>query len=54
MLSRGFRGEIIVPRRHGLNGYDILFAVIFISLFAFMRVYDIVPFIGEKIGHSIR
>jgi hypothetical protein len=54
MVSRGFRGEIKVLRRHSLTYYDILFAVVMILLFFVFRNYDIVNFIGSATGRLLR
>jgi cobalt/nickel transport system permease protein len=50
MVSRGFRGEIRVLRRHRVTYYDILFAVVSISIFYLLRNHDIVSFIGSNLG----
>ncbi len=54
MLARGFRGEIRVLKRHSIRFYDILFAVISISLFYIFRNFNVVSFFGETLNRSIR
>jgi cobalt/nickel transport system permease protein len=52
MLSRGFRGEIRVLKRHSLRFQDILFALSSVMIFYVFRNYDIVSFIGETLRRS--
>ncbi len=52
MLSRGFRGEIRVLKRHSLRPRDILFALLSVMIFYVLRNYDIVSFIGETLRRS--
>jgi len=54
MVSRGFRGEIRVLKRHRLRYYDILFAIISISMFYLFRNFDIVNFIGNNLNRYMR
>ncbi len=54
MVSRGFRGEIRVLKRHRLRFYDILFAIISISMFYLFRNFDIVNFIGNNLNRYLR
>ena len=54
MLSRGFRGEIKVLRRHTLNPYDILFLIVSVTVFYLLRSFHIVNIIGETVGRSFR
>jgi cobalt/nickel transport system permease protein len=54
MVSRGFRGEIRVLKRHRLRFYDILFAIISISMFYLFRNFDIVNFIGNNLNRYMR
>jgi cobalt/nickel transport system permease protein len=50
MLSRGFRGEIRVLKRHRLRYYDILFAIISIAMFYIFRNFPVVNFIGNSLS----
>ncbi|MFH1702157.1 MAG: cobalt ECF transporter T component CbiQ [Nitrospirota bacterium] len=52
MLSRGFRGEIRVLKKHRLKPQDTLFALTFVILFYVLRNYDIVNFVGETLRRS--
>jgi cobalt/nickel transport system permease protein len=52
MLSRGFRGEIRVLKRHSLRLRDILFALFSVMIFYVLRNYNIVSFIGETLRRS--
>lgn len=54
MLSRGFRGEIKVLKRHRLRFQDLVFAVSSIGLFYLFRNYNIVHILGEVVERSIR
>ncbi len=54
MLARGFRGEIRVLKRHSLGYYDILFAVVSISLFSIFRNFNLVNFFGETLNRALR
>jgi cobalt/nickel transport system permease protein len=54
MLSRGFRGEIRVLKRFQFRYYDILFAVVSITLFYIFRKFDIVNIIGGTFGRLLR
>ncbi len=54
MLSRGFRGEIKVPKRYKLGPQDILFAVSSIVIFYAFRDFNIVGFIGETLMGPFR
>ncbi len=47
MLSRGFRGEIKVLRRHKLGYRDIAFAAVSVSLFYIFRNVNVVNLVGE-------
>lgn len=52
MLSRGFRGEIRVLKKHRLKPKDTLFALTSVILFYVLRNYDIVNFVGETLRRS--
>jgi len=54
MLSRGFRGEIRMLRRHTLRVQDFLFALFSVSLFYVFRHYNIVNILGETLGRTLR
>lgn len=54
MVSRGFRGEIKVLKRLQLRYYDILFALISITMFYLFRNFDIVNFIGNSLSRMLR
>jgi len=54
MLSRGFRGEIRVFKRHNLRIHDILFAVCSITAFYIFRNFNVVGLIGETLSRSFR
>jgi cobalt/nickel transport system permease protein len=54
MLSRGFRGEIRVSKRHRLKYHDIIFAVFSITIFFLFRNFDVVDYIGEILNRSFR
>ncbi|MEW6215132.1 MAG: cobalt ECF transporter T component CbiQ [Nitrospirota bacterium] len=54
MLSRGFRGEIRVLKRHKLRLQDILFVIFSVTIFYIFRNFNIVSFIGETLSRSIR
>lgn len=54
MLSRGFRGEIKVLKRHKLRLQDILFVILSVGIFYIFRKFDIVGFLGETLNRSIR
>ena len=54
MLSRGFRGEIRVLRKHTIRFYDILFSVISLCLFYVFRNVNVVNFFGETINRAFR
>ena len=54
MLSRGFRGEIRVSKRHRLKYHDIIFAIFSISIFFLFRNFDVVDYIGEILNRSFR
>ncbi len=54
MVSRGFRGEIRVLKKHKLGYYDILFAAISIAMFYIFRNYDVVNFIGSGLSRAFR
>jgi cobalt/nickel transport system permease protein len=50
MLSRGFRGEIRVLKRHRLRYYDVLFGIISIAMFYVFRNFDVVNSIGNSLS----
>ena len=52
MLSRGFKGEIRVFRRHNLRLQDIIFAVLSVIMFYVFRNYNIVYLIGTVLRGS--
>jgi cobalt/nickel transport system permease protein len=54
MLSRGFKGEIRVLRKHTIRFYDILFSVISLCLFYVFRNVNVVNFFGETINRAFR
>jgi len=54
MLSRGFRGEIKVLKRHRLRFQDLVFVVSSIGLFYLFRNYNIVHILGEVVERSLR
>jgi len=54
MLSRGFRGEIRVLRRHAIQFNDIVFAVFSISLFYIFRNFNVVNILGETLNRAIK
>lgn len=53
MLSRGFRGEIRVHKRHSLRLQDIIFVVFSVIMFYVFRNYDIVHLIGTALRGSL-
>ncbi|MBM4136968.1 MAG: cobalt ECF transporter T component CbiQ [Nitrospira sp.] len=54
MLSRGFRGEIRVLKRHKLRISDILFALFSICIFYLFRQYNIVHVVGDTLERLLR
>lgn len=54
MLSRGFRGEIRVLRRHRINVYDILFLMISVTVFYLFRSFHLVNLLGETFSTVLR
>jgi cobalt/nickel transport system permease protein len=54
MLSRGFKGEIRVIRRHKLRFQDFLFALFSVSIFYAFRYYNIVNILGETLRRSLK
>ena len=54
MLSRGFRGEIKVLRRHTINAYDILFLIVSITMFYIFRSFHIVNLMGETLSRTLQ
>lgn len=54
MLSRGFRGEIRVLKRHKIGFQDILFVIFSIGIFYMFRNVNIVGFLAETLNRSIR
>ncbi len=54
MLSRGFRGEIRMLRKHRIRYSDILFATGSITLFYVFRHYQVVNLIGDAITGFIK
>lgn len=54
MLSRGFRGEIRVAKRHRSGIADFLFAVTAVALFVLFRKVNIVYYVGETVSRHIR
>jgi len=54
MLSRGFRGEIRVFKRHRLGYRDIVFAVFSVTIFFLFRNFSVVDYIGEILNRSFR
>ena len=54
MLSRGFKGEIRVLKRHTLRVPDLLFGVVAVALFYFFRKVDVVNFLGETVSGYLR
>ncbi|MEW6584263.1 MAG: cobalt ECF transporter T component CbiQ [Nitrospirota bacterium] len=54
MVSRGFRGEIRVLKKHRMTLGDIAFAAGSLSLFYFLRKYDIVTLLGEAVRRIVQ
>ena len=54
MLSRGFRGEIRMLRKHRIRYSDILFAAGSIGLFYVFRNYQVVNLVGNAITRVMR
>ncbi len=54
MLSRGFKGEIMVLRRHRLSYPDVLFALISITIFIIIRNYNVVYLMGNTMSGMLR
>jgi len=49
MLSRGFKGEIHLLRKHSIGFNDIVFAASFLTIFYILKVYNIVNIFGEEL-----
>ncbi|HOI08778.1 MAG TPA: cobalt ECF transporter T component CbiQ [Deltaproteobacteria bacterium] len=47
MLSRGFQGEFYVRRPLTLKAHDVAFCLVWLSLFAFFRLFDLPAMIGD-------
>ncbi|MBA4373552.1 MAG: cobalt ECF transporter T component CbiQ [Thermodesulfovibrio sp.] len=54
MLSRGFSGSLVAARTYRLSPGDIFFAVMAVSVFLFLRHYNIAMIIGTVATRTLR